>query len=156
MAMRIRCASRSSDGFTVTIERRVVAGARGFTLVEVLVATLILSVGLLALESLGIAVSRSMTRAERESEWAFAAGRRAERTLDSLRSGCLGAHAPAVVELLGAATTADTLVREITEVAGLYTVRLSLRPAQAAGLVRPDTFTLLADAFVPAPYACSL
>lgn len=131
------------------------AATGGFTLVEVLVALVVLSLGLLALEALGIVVARGVTRAERESEWAFAAGARAERTMDSIRAGCLGAHAPAIVELRGAAPAQDTLLREITEADGLYTVRLSLRPAQGAALVRPDTFTVLADAFLPAIPACA-
>lgn len=150
---RIRCASRSSGGRTVRTEAG--AGAGGFTLVEVLVALVILAVGLLGLEALGIVVARSVTRAERESEWAFAAGARAERTLDSLRAGCLDSHPPAVVELRGAAPVQDTLLREITNEDGLYRVRLALRPARGVGLVRPDTFTLLADAFLPERPSCA-
>ena len=134
-------------------EARLPSG--GFTLVEVLVALVVLSVGLLALEALGLVIARGVTRAERESEWAFAAGARVERTLDSLRSGCLDVHAPAVIQVSGAAEHADTLLREITKAAGLYTVRLSVRPARGANIIRTDTFTLLADAFLPQRPPCA-
>jgi prepilin-type N-terminal cleavage/methylation domain-containing protein len=131
------------------------ATAYGFTIVEVLVALVVLCFGLLALEALSVVVARGITRAERESEWALAAGARAEQALDSLRTGCLGAHPLAIVELRGAASGRDTLLREITEAEGLYTVQLAMRPARGDGRARPGTFTLRADAFLPDRPACA-
>lgn len=57
----------------------------GFTLVEVLVALVILAVGLLGLEALGIGASRMVARAERESYYVSVATDTLERTLGRVR-----------------------------------------------------------------------
>lgn len=49
-------------------EQRRGAGEEGFTLIEVLVAMMILAVGLLGLEALGIGAARSLTLADAGSE----------------------------------------------------------------------------------------
>ncbi len=59
----------------------------GFTLIEVLVAMVILAVGLLGLEALGIGASRAVNRAERTSAFAFVASDTLERTLGRIRRG---------------------------------------------------------------------
>lgn len=62
----------------------------GFTLIEVLVAMLILAVGLLGLEALGIGAARSIVRADQNSEYAMLASRTMEgRILDIRRNGSL-------------------------------------------------------------------
>lgn len=53
----------------------------GFSLIEVLIAMIILSVGLLALESLGIGAARSVRRAQAQSNYATTAQELMERTL---------------------------------------------------------------------------
>lgn len=61
-------------------------GARGgFTLIEVLIALVILSVGLLGLEALGIGAARMVNLAQRESEWAALGTQHLEATLADLR-----------------------------------------------------------------------
>lgn len=61
------------------------SGHEGFTLAEVLVATVILAVGLLALSSLGMVSARTVARAERQSEYATAASDTLERVLGRIR-----------------------------------------------------------------------
>jgi type IV pilus modification protein PilV len=53
----------------------------GFSLIEVLIAMIILSVGLLALESLGIGAARSVRRAQVQSNYSATAQSLMERTL---------------------------------------------------------------------------
>lgn len=65
-------------------------GAAGFTLIEVLIAMIILSVGLLALEGLAGAAARTTASSGRRSVYAEAAVDTLERTLGRLREG-LGA-----------------------------------------------------------------
>lgn len=56
---------------------------QGFTLIEVLIAMLILAVGLLGLEALGIGAARSIAMAEEKSEFTMVATRHMEdRILD--------------------------------------------------------------------------
>lgn len=61
--------------------------AAGFTLIEVLIAMVVLAVGLLGLEALGIGASRAVNRAERTSSYAFVASDTLERTLSRIRRG---------------------------------------------------------------------
>jgi prepilin-type N-terminal cleavage/methylation domain-containing protein len=67
--------------------------AGGFTLIEVLVALVILAVGLLALESLSIGAAKMNARAERRSTYVAVATDTLERTLSRLReTGAAGTH----------------------------------------------------------------
>lgn len=59
----------------------------GFTLIEVLVAMVILSVGLLGLEALAIGASRSVTLSAKQSRYATIASQRMEELKHSVRQG---------------------------------------------------------------------
>jgi prepilin-type N-terminal cleavage/methylation domain-containing protein len=59
----------------------------GFTLIEVLIAMVILSVGLLALEGMAVGAARTVAASSRRSVYAEAATDAMERTLGSLREG---------------------------------------------------------------------
>jgi prepilin-type N-terminal cleavage/methylation domain-containing protein len=61
--------------------RRRVRGQDGFTLIEVLIAMVILAVGLLGLEALGIGAARLVGRAERQGDYINAASTRLEATM---------------------------------------------------------------------------
>jgi type IV pilus modification protein PilV len=69
----------------VRTERRVAEA--GFTLIEVLVAMVILSVGLLGVEALGIGAARSVVKAEDQTRLATAATRVMEGKQREVRSG---------------------------------------------------------------------
>jgi prepilin-type N-terminal cleavage/methylation domain-containing protein len=73
----------------VHAERNPTTGRAGFTLVEVLVAMVILAVGLLGLEALGIGVARSLSLAQRQSLYATLASDSLESALHQLRRGTL-------------------------------------------------------------------
>ena len=59
----------------------------GFTLIEVLIAMVILSVGLLALEGLSVSAARTTASSSRRSRYAEVATDTLERTLSRLREG---------------------------------------------------------------------
>lgn len=61
-------------------------GESGFTLIEVLVAMVILAVGLLGLEALGVGAARSVIRADVQTEMATAATRVIEQKQLQVRS----------------------------------------------------------------------
>lgn len=60
-------------------------GREGFTLVEVLVAMVILAIGLLALEALGIGAARAVAAADARSEYTSLATAQMEETLARVR-----------------------------------------------------------------------
>lgn len=62
-------------------------GREGFTLVEVLVAMVILAIGLLALEAMGIGAARAVARADIQSEYTAVATDRMEQALSLIRQG---------------------------------------------------------------------
>lgn len=65
--------------------RRRPSRREGFTLIEVLIAMVILAVGLLALESMGIGAARMVARADRESEYTAVATAELEAALNTFR-----------------------------------------------------------------------
>lgn len=73
-------------------ETRARSGEEGFTLIEVLVAMLILAFGLLGLEALGIGAARSVAMADRQSEFATLAATSLEEALELLRAGTIPAQ----------------------------------------------------------------
>lgn len=64
----------------------------GFTLIEVLAAMIILAVGLLALEGLGIGAARMISMADRQSEHATLASDSLESALHQIRRGAVPAQ----------------------------------------------------------------
>lgn len=65
--------------------RRRTSGREGFTLIEVLMAMVILAVGLLALEAMGIGAARMVARADRQSEYTAMAMADLEAALNQFR-----------------------------------------------------------------------
>lgn len=70
-------------------EPRAGLGEEGFTLIEVLVAMLILAFGLLGLEALGIGAARSVAMADRQSEFAIIASTSLEDALELLQDDAI-------------------------------------------------------------------
>ena len=69
------------------LRRRRARGRAGFTLIEVLVAMVILAVGLLALQAMTIGATRTVVRAERQGEFTAIATAELERSLAQFRAG---------------------------------------------------------------------
>jgi prepilin-type N-terminal cleavage/methylation domain-containing protein len=100
-------------------------GREGFTLVEVLVAMVILAVGLLALEAMGIGAARMVARADRESELTALAADRLERVLNEVDRG----QTPAGSQVNLDGSVVQTVVS--TSTAGgrtLFTVSVTVTP----------------------------
>jgi len=106
----------------------------------------ILSIGLVGLGSLGISAARSVTVAGRKSALTNAAARHMESALDSLRQGKSLAGGPVDV-----ARTArgDTIRRSIQVSGTLRSITVFVRPARASGNVRPDTFSITSNVYLP-------
>lgn len=71
----------------MTDKRTCSRSRQGFTLIEVLVAMVILAVGLLALGALTVGSSRMMARADRESQYTALATERLESVLQRIDLG---------------------------------------------------------------------
>ena len=82
--MAIRCSYHPRGESTVTSER-IPAGTGGFTLVEIMVAMVILAIGLLGLEALGIGAARSNALAARQSAYATLTSDSLESAIHQLR-----------------------------------------------------------------------
>lgn len=90
----------------MTTETRVrIGGEEGFTLIEVLVAMLILTVGLLGLEALGIGAARSIAQAETRNELVAAASGAMEKAQQRVRRQLLAS--PPTVSTGEQCVTAD-------------------------------------------------
>ncbi|HET6762253.1 MAG TPA: prepilin-type N-terminal cleavage/methylation domain-containing protein [Longimicrobiaceae bacterium] len=71
--------------------RRSVAG---FTLIEIMISLLLLAVGLLGVEALGVYASRMTARAEKQTYWMGIAADTMERTVSYIREGTLTVAPP--------------------------------------------------------------
>ncbi len=102
-------------------------GREGFTLVEVLVAMVILAIGLLALEALGIGAARAVARADVQSEYTALATQRMEETLMRIRQGLTVTTGATPV---GTATVTTDVVPVVVVAGSLreYTVTVTVTP----------------------------
>jgi prepilin-type N-terminal cleavage/methylation domain-containing protein len=86
MKSEIRFSFRQRAASTVTTDR-IRGSTDGFTLIEVVVAMVILALGLLGLEALGIGAAKSIALADRQSGYATLASDSLESALHQLRRG---------------------------------------------------------------------
>lgn len=127
----------------------------GFTLIEVVIAMVILSVGLLALEALGIYASRMVARAQRESMYVANATSYLETVSGQIRTGqAITALTPVplsdgAVLTWQAQPTSATLSR--VQVKVVPPARSTDPHAAAAVMTHADSLVLSVDVFVPPP-----
>jgi type IV pilus modification protein PilV len=120
----------------------------GFTLIEVLVAMVILAVGLLGVEALGIGAARSVVKAEDQTRLATAATRVMEERQREVRSG----GAITTGELCGtddasglyACSRVDTHL--VNAAIAAHSARISVRVAETS---RGPFFTVSSYVFEP-------
>ncbi|MGH7459329.1 MAG: type IV pilus modification PilV family protein [Longimicrobiaceae bacterium] len=119
----------------------------GFTLLEVLVALVILSIGLLALQGLSLAAIRTLGFAEAESEFALAASQNLETALGEIRSGLLPDQTTAGECLLQ--PFGDELSRQVN--AGdpnLPVITVTVTPSDGRS-PQPPSFQIQGSVYVP-------
>lgn len=118
----------------------------GFTLIEVLIAMLILSVGLLGLEALGIGASRMIVRAEKESRVSTLAATHLETGLAAVRAN------PALrYSCTQPMTGGDSVCVTVATIAGVANTRrvtVTVKPRPSA--VRLRDFEVSSSVYDPA------
>lgn len=116
-------------------------GQDGFTLIEVLIAMVILAVGLLGLEALGIGAARLVGRAERQGDYITAATTRLETTMAQLRNTS-GPTPPALQteEIPGAQLRTESVGN-----GRLWTITVTITPTDSAHV--KDTYVLSGNVF---------
>ena len=115
-------------------------GADGFTLVEVMIAMVILAVGLMSLEALGIGAARLVGRSERQGDYMVQATSRLESTMAQIRRNTPAADPPAdrVEQITGA-----SLRTQAAAAGRLWTVTVTVTPAGRAN----EAFVLTGNVF---------
>lgn len=121
----------------------------GFTLIEVMVAMLVLAVGLLGLEALGIGAARSIALAERQSGYAVIASDSLESALHVLRNGAIPSQFCQENLSFG-----DRLSRTVDlSNAQLAQVTVRVFPAASQLTAPTDTFELSSSLYLPVALA---
>ena len=114
---------------------RVVAQRDGFTLIEVLVAMIILAVGLLGLEALGIGAVRAIALAERNSRAAEVAQRYLEDAIVQLRAGDVPGNCDGVLLADGSRVTREVVPDQRSS------VTVTIVPRSGGAAAQPYTIT---------------
>jgi type II secretion system protein I len=109
----------------------------GFTLIEVLIAMVILAVGLLALEAMAIGASQSIATANRMTEYTLIASQRLETVLEQARDP--NQNPASADDVLANGTLVSTNVQTNAQGAAgtLFTVTVTVTPPAGASNTPP-------------------
>lgn len=122
----------------MTDERTRVRNREGFTLIEVLVAMVILAIGLLALEALAVGSARMVVRADRESQYSALATERLEGVLQRIDLNQNPASGETDED--DGATVATVVTRDVLGTRNVFTVTVTVTPPPGQGWsLRPVT-----------------
>jgi prepilin-type N-terminal cleavage/methylation domain-containing protein len=122
----------------------------GFSLIEVLIAFVILAVGLLSLEALGIGAARMVTRAERQGEFATAASDTLEGVMFRLRNG-KSFTSPSTYSLQGATMTVTATATPVADGNTMWNMSALVVPTKSRLFTPADSFRISSHVFKPAP-----
>jgi type IV pilus modification protein PilV len=129
-----------------------VRGQAGFTLVEIIVALLLLAIGLLGVEALALNASRMMARAEKQTIWMGVAADTLERTVAQIREGSLtvAPSTPQTYQLTGGDTVrlavSNADISNSSPGAKLWTVQVSVYPNRRGTLLqRSDSIGMVSS-----------
>jgi prepilin-type N-terminal cleavage/methylation domain-containing protein len=121
--------------------RRATGSEAGFSLIEIMISLLLLAVGLMGVEALGVNASRMMARAEKQTVWMGVAADTLERTVSHLREGTFTAAVPLTQSY--ATTGGDTVALRVSATAvnnagvdSLWTVQVSVYPNRRGTLLQ--------------------
>lgn len=127
-------------------ERRAGTGANGFTLIEVLIALVLLGIGFMAVGALGVMAARSVALANRTSEYAVTASHYMEVALEGIRAGTVSCGTTTVDE------SAPTFVvdRVVSWDADKRTATVEVNAVPRDGVAgQPGTFTAVNSLYIP-------
>ncbi len=127
------------------------SGEEGFTLIEVLVAMVILAVGLLGLEALGIGAARAVAMADRQSGYATLASDSLEAALHQIRQGEMPARFCDEDLPLGDRMSRDVVVTADAE-GQLIGVEVRMIPDPDAFNAPDQDFVLEASRYLPSDW----
>jgi type IV pilus modification protein PilV len=117
---------------------------QGFTLIEVMIAMVILAVGLLGLEALGVGAARMVNRAERENAMAAIAADTLERTLGRVRATGVAN----VNQQFDNTPTGDSIRLSVQNTGRLTTVTVTAIPKPTSSvLARADSIRITGNVF---------
>lgn len=114
----------------------------GFTLIEVLVAMILLAIGLLGLEALGISAARMVSRSDRQTEMAAVAGRQLERALQQVRLG----HVVACGDSVGPSYISTCRYDDPVSGTSLRRITVTVTPTHSQASLA-ESFTASVDVF---------
>jgi len=122
----------------------------GFTLIEIMISLLLLAVGLLGVEALGVYASRMTARAEKQTYWMGVAADTMERTVAQIREGTLTVPPAVQRYTIG---NGDTLRLEVandvianSSGSQIWTVQVSVYPNRRGTLLqRADSIGMVSS-----------
>jgi type IV pilus assembly protein PilV len=118
------------------------AGRQGFTLIEVLVAMVILAVGLLGLEALGIRAVRMVAAGKKQSEYAVLASSRIERARYQISANPAALTTGSeTVTMTGGAVNVATQVTSPASTTAPYVVTVTVTPSAQVNAPQPFSMT---------------
>lgn len=116
----------------------------GFTLVEVMIALVILAVGLLSLEALGIGAARMVNRAQLQSQYVTAAADTLEPVMAALRDDLIESYPTSTVPVRNGSMVV-TAARNGT----MWTVSATITPASSSLFSADETIQVTSYVFDP-------
>lgn len=116
-------------------------GSAGFTLIEVLIAMVILSVGLLALESMGIGAARMAARADARTSYTAIAADTMEGTMNRIKAGN-GATGTTTYTHKSGAGVSLSVTNQVAGTMKLWTVSVTVTPPTSSVLKSYDGVTV--------------
>ena len=117
----------------------------GFTIIEVLIALVILAVGLLALEAMGIGAARLVRRAELQSEFTTRATAQLEQTVGQIRAAG-AAPANQVAAVPGGSMRTQTSATGVAP-GRLWTVTVTVTPTASNVMAASDSIRLSTNVY---------
>ena len=115
---------------------------QGFTLIEVLIAMVILAVGLLGLEALGIRAVRTVATAKKQSEYAVLASSRIERARYQISSNpAVVTTGTETVTMTGGVVNVATQVTSPASMSAPYVVTVTVTPSAQVNAPQPFSMT---------------
>lgn len=123
--------------------------AAGFTLIEVLVAMVVLGIGLLSVQALGVSAARSVMLAEKNSEFATVASTRLEAVLDTLGRDPVATLVGCAVTDAEAPIPAASVTRRVYyQNSRAISVEITVSSTATSAAARPADYVLRQDVFL--------